>query len=109
MTRGRTIVGLAVVLFVAAMGPAGAQGEASTCAAGDDLVVLTGELAESDAETYTLLPVDVAAGTTRVEVGYAWSDVEPGADGDTRSVLDLGIWDADGTEEIGRASWRERV
>ncbi|MBL8774481.1 MAG: CehA/McbA family metallohydrolase [Acidimicrobiales bacterium] len=95
MTRGRTTVGLVAVLCVAAMGRAGA--EAPACAAAGDPVVLTGELPVSAAETYTLLPVDVAEGTTRVEVGYEWEDVEPGAGGDTRSVLDLGIWDADGT------------
>ena len=99
MMRGRTMAGAVGVLFAAAAGlaigdPVGA--EAPACAAGGEPVVLAGELPESSAETYTLLPVDVAEGTTRVEVGYEWEDAEP--DGDTRSVLDLGIWDADGTE-----------
>lgn len=99
MMRGRTMAGAAGVLFavaaLATSGAAGAQGEAPACAAGGQPVVLEGELPESAAETYTLLPVDVAEGTTRVEVGYEWEDAAP--DGDTRSVLDLGIWDADGT------------
>src|SRR6185436_12816086 len=68
------------------------------CEAGGEPVVLSGELPESAAETYTLLPVEIAEGTTRVEVGYEWHDVRAPADGDDRSVLDLGVWDADGTE-----------
>ena len=101
MMWGRTTSGLAAALLIGAAGLAvgdAADAQAPACAAGGDPVVLAGELPESAAETYTLLPVDVADGTTRVEVGYEWTDVEPSADGDTRSVLDLGIWDADGTE-----------
>lgn len=108
MTRGRTVACLVGVIAVAvavaalaapATSDAESTGPAHVCAAGRDPVVLEGEFAESAAETYTLLPVDVAEGTTRVEVGYEWHDVEPNEDpeeGD-RSVLDLGIWDADGT------------
>ena len=104
MMRGRTTAGCAAVAIVAAAtlsanGSAGAATDPPVCEAGGDPVALTGELGEQAAETYTLLPVDVAEGTTRVEVGYEWHDVEPRddpEDGD-RSVLDLGIWDADGT------------
>lgn len=40
-------------------------------------MVLAGSLAAADAKTYRTLPFEVAAGTTRVEVGYRWDDVVP--------------------------------
>ena len=90
-----TVVGLAVALVGQSHG---AAETAPVCDASGEPVVLSGELPESAAETYTLLPVQIATGTTRVEVGYEWHDASAPADGDDRSVLDLGVWDADGTE-----------
>ncbi|OWY59919.1 hypothetical protein B7486_71985, partial [cyanobacterium TDX16] len=88
-----------------AFGPAGTPvtgGEAAaapSCDPGGGPVVLEGEVAPSDAESYLLLPLEVAEGTTRVEVGYEWADVRPPESEDVgnQTVLDLGLWDADGT------------
>ncbi|MGH7803477.1 MAG: CehA/McbA family metallohydrolase [Candidatus Binatia bacterium] len=58
---------------------------------------LTGTVATSDAKTYRLLPFEVGAGTTRIEIGYRWSEtlgLPPTPV--TQTVLDLGVWDADG-------------
>ena len=56
----------------------------------------TGTVAAADARRYLVLPVDVAEGTTRVEVAYDWQESAP-APGQSATVLDLGIWDSDGT------------
>ncbi|MGH8453371.1 MAG: CehA/McbA family metallohydrolase, partial [Nevskiales bacterium] len=58
---------------------------------------LTGGVEESQEKTYAVLPVDVRPGTTRVEVGYSWADRQPlGGTPITQTVLDLGVYDADG-------------
>jgi hypothetical protein len=101
---GALLAGL--VASAIAFGPAGTPvtgGEAVAappCEPGGDPVVLEGEIAADEAETYLLLPVEVAAGTTRIEVGYEWADVRPAESEDpgNETVLDLGLWDADGTE-----------
>jgi len=41
------------------------------------------------------LPVAVAAGTTRIEVGYSWTSNGPETDFE-KTVVDLGLWDEDG-------------
>jgi hypothetical protein len=70
---------------------------APACVPGGDAVVLTGGVEESQEKTYAVLPVDVRPGTTRVEVGYAWADRQPlGGTPVTQTVLDLGVYDADG-------------
>jgi hypothetical protein len=70
---------------------------APACIPGGDPVELTGGVDEADEKTYAVLPVDVRAGTTRVEVGYSWTDRQPlGGTPVTQTVFDLGIYDADG-------------
>ena len=99
--RGAALAVLLVVgslLVVPVEVAADSTDNAPVCEAGGDPVVLAGEMTEADAETYELLAFDVAEGTTRVEVGYEWHDLEPDpTEDDTRSVLDLGLWDADGS------------
>lgn len=98
------VVGLmaAVVAAAAAAAPAAATGSAGapTCAPGGPPVVHTGTVTDADARTYRTLPFDVAAGTSRIEVGYQWADHlplpnPPGPDL-VQTVFDLGLWDADG-------------
>lgn len=67
--------------------PAGSAG-AATC--GDETITLTGTATPGDAETYRHVPFDVPEGASRVEVAYEWSPEDSG-------VLDLGLWDNDGT------------
>ncbi len=70
---------------------------APACIPGADPVQITGGVEESQEKTYAVLPVDVRAGTTRIEVGYRWSDRRPfGGTPITQTVLDLGVYDADG-------------
>jgi hypothetical protein len=51
-----------------------------------------------DAPRYLLQAFEVAAGTTRIEATYQWADDQPAPPGSplTQTVLDLGLWDADG-------------
>ena len=77
---------------------AAAQAAAPSCEPGGEPVVLEGDVAPPQAEEYLLLPFQVAEGTTRLEVGYEWSDAGSTPDGDNSTVLDLGLWDDDGTE-----------
>src|SRR4051812_34935710 len=58
-------------------------------------VELTGTIPTADRSTYRELPVAVAAGTTRIEVGYSWTRNGPETDFD-KTVVDLGLWDEDG-------------
>lgn len=53
------------------------------------MIVLTGTVEPGQAQTYQLLPVEVPAGTTRVEVAYTWEPLEG-------NVIDLGLWDGGG-------------
>jgi hypothetical protein len=80
-----------------ALAPGSQAAAAPACAPGGPPVVIAGSAAPPDARSYRTLPFRVAAGTTRVEVGYSWADggappSTPGAE----TVLDLGLWDADG-------------
>ena len=65
------------------------------CAPGGDPVELDGSVAPEANRTYLELPVDVAEGTTRVEVTYDWQESGP-APGQSATVIDLGLWDTDG-------------
>jgi hypothetical protein len=96
---------LAVVgVLVTALGTwsgAAAQEGAPSCAPGGPPVVMEGSVSAADAKTYRDLPFEVAPGTTRVEVGYAWEDVVPlpgvpVVEGLVQTVLDLGLWDEGG-------------
>ena len=109
MIRGRIAAAAVLVSLVAAGGGAEAQQPAaSTCAPGGPAVVLEGTATQDDVGTYRMVPVEVAAGTTRVEVGYEWSDQEPAVPSTplTQSVVDLGLWDADGQGTVaGFRGW----
>jgi len=88
---------LAAALAVALSTPPGGGAAAiPTCAPGGPPVVLAGSVGAADARTYRTLPFDVTPGTTRVEVGFAWADAGAPAGAPSRTVLDLGLWDADG-------------
>lgn len=100
MGARRFAAAFAVTLALAALATATsvAQTSAPPCLPSGDTVVLEGTVAPADNQTYLLLPVDVAAGTTRVEVAYTWGDVDPllSQIPTTQTVVDLGLWDADG-------------
>jgi hypothetical protein len=85
------LVPILAAATAAALAPAPAAAPAP-CVPGGPPAVVEGALAPDDARTYRTLPFWVAPGTTRVEVGYAWTD-RPGGTG---TVLDLGLWDEDG-------------
>ena len=76
--------------------------DAPDCAPGTGSVSLEGTAAPDDEGTYRLLPFDVASGTTRVELQYDYGDAGEPPGGDT--VVDLGLWDADGT--VGPEAFR---
>lgn len=61
-------------------------------------VVIRGTALPADEKTYLVLPFEVVAGTTRVEVDYEWSPLPPAlpANPITQTVLDLGLWDEHG-------------
>lgn len=93
--------GLLIAAATGAMGSAAAQepagGEGSTGASAapacvpNEVLTLSGSVEHSAQKTYLLLPFVVPRGVTRVEVGYRWSPVES-------TTLDLGLWDADGSD-----------
>jgi hypothetical protein len=95
----RSRVGFLVAVAVTAVAPvpAAAGPTPQLCEPGGDPVVLDGDVTGEDLETYLLLPVEVGEGTTRIEVGYEWADTGSTPDGENDTVLDLGIWDEDGT------------
>jgi hypothetical protein len=112
----RRLRDLVAVVAVAALLPlAGLQARTAPlplCAPDGDTVVLTGEVGPADARSYELLPVEVAEGTTRIELGYAWEDLGVGplpalpSTPLTQTVLDLGLWDAAGPFEAeGFRGW----
>ncbi len=110
MRRALLAVALAAGAVVAA-GPAGAQDDdAPACAPGGPSVVHTGSVTARDAKTYRTLPFEVAPGTTRVEVGYEWTDVlalPPNPlSAPLQTVLDLGLWDEGGVGAVeGFRGW----
>lgn len=64
-------------------------------------MVLTGTVDRQATGSYLLLPFEVTSGTTRVEVGYRWADRAPVPSTPmTQTVLDLGLWDEDGTAGV---------
>jgi hypothetical protein len=102
MTRrwaATAVVAAATTVAVVSGAASGAgAGTAPACVPGGAPVELSGEVSAEEAKTYLLLPVDIAEGTTRIEVGYAWESLPAGdSDGDPgESVFDLGLWDTDG-------------
>ena len=111
----RAVAALAAVLVtallvapVASSAPSSPAGSpAPACTPGGPSVEIAGSASEVDAKTYRVLPFEVAEGTARVEVGYAWADVSPVPSTPlTQSVLDLGLWDADGYRSVdGFRGW----
>lgn len=94
MVMGSAVTGAGMSLAVA-------QDSAPVCAPGQPPVVINGSAGPSEAKTYRLVPFEVADGTTRVEVGYSWADSSPLPSTPlTQSVVDLGLWDADGTTGV---------
>ncbi len=83
------------------------QFETESCVPGAEPVMITGHADTDQAKTYLLLPFDVAAGTTRVEVGYSWADSSPlPSTPITQSVFDLGLWDEAGySNAAGFRGW----
>ncbi len=93
----RAIVAAFVLAAVSAAAPTttAARAQLAGCAPGGPPVTFTGTVASADAKTYRELEFDVADGTTRIEVTYDWTESGP-APAQTATVLDLGLWDADG-------------
>jgi hypothetical protein len=85
--------------------PAPAQAAAPECRPGGPAVELAGTLTPADVYGYEELPVAVASGTTRIEVGYAWTSNGAETLGD-KTVVDLGLWDQHGTHDpAGFRGW----
>lgn len=83
-------LGLPAPAIVAA---AGSAPRAPVCSPGGPPVEYRGRVTEDDAKTYRYLPFRVARGTTRVEVGYEWSELEPISDPFNATTIDLGLRD----------------
>jgi hypothetical protein len=105
----RTVLIAAIV--VAALPGATVSSPAQTAAAVPDClpggppVELTGALTSADVNLYRELPVAMAAGTTRIEVGYSWRSNGPETATD-KTVIDLGLWDEQGTHDpAGFRGW----
>jgi hypothetical protein len=102
----RRLADVLIVVITAAVLPlsglAASERGDPRCEPGGDVVELEGVVAPVDARSYRLLPVEVAEGTTRIEVGYAWEDHGPGGAPPlpstplTQTVFDLGLWDTAG-------------
>jgi hypothetical protein len=99
----RRLGALAAVLLAVASWPPTVRAQAApACVPGGPPVSFAGHVTSADTSTeaprYLLQPFQVAAGTTRVEVTYDWSDDPPALPGSplTQTVFDLGLWDDDG-------------
>ena len=113
LTAGVLLAGaLALGSSVAAVAPAGpATAATAPCSPGGPPIVMTGTVQPEDAKTYRDLPFEVIEGTTRVEVGYSWTDAiplpsVPVVSGLVQTVFDLGLWDEDGVGTVdGFRGW----
>lgn len=101
--RRGLVVALVLGVGAAALGPPGradTAGAPPACRPGGPVVTMHGTVPGGAQPHYLELPFDVAAGTTRVEVGYRYGDAgDPVALPSTpltQTVVDLGLWDADG-------------
>lgn len=77
------------------------EGPIPVCAPGAGTVTLSGTVAPADEGTYRLHPFEVAAGTTRLELLYTYGDGPPGGEPGGDTVVDIGLWDQDGTTGPG--------
>ncbi len=102
LSRGRRTVpalALGLVLGISVLGPSGlsaissAAGDTPVCAPGKPMVQYSGTVDTSDSKTFMYLPFKVAEGTTRVEVGYAWSELGTPRDQFDFTTLDLALRD----------------
>ncbi len=116
LARGLATTAATIGLVVGAVGPAAAHNSAARgprtvvaadaprCAPGEGLAVVEGTVAPGEESTYRLHPIEVAAGTTRIELLSTYGDGAPGGAEGGDTVVDLGLWDADGVE--GPAGFR---
>ena len=101
------VVGAALVVGSIAA-PAARSGEgAAACGSPGAPLRLSGQVAEDDAESYSVYPFAVPDGVGRVEVAYRWEEVQPAASTPlTKTTIDLGLWDEDGyRSETGFRGW----
>lgn len=82
--------GALLIVVVAAEVTAGLSAGARPASCADTPTTVRGTARPSQEKTYELFPFQVPEGTARIEVGYAWEPAD-------RGVIDLGVWDADGT------------
>jgi hypothetical protein len=108
--RSRVLVRLLAVLSLTLVGLPGslrtaiaAEG-APPCVPGGPLVQYTGTVTEADSRSFRLLPFRVAGGTTRVEVGYEWTEHGTPTTLD-KTTLDLALRDAGTGSTAGFRGW----
>src|SRR6266542_1732326 len=98
----RTILGLVLglVLGMSLLSPSGlravssaAADDVQACAPDKPLVEYSGTVSDSDSKTFKYLPFRVEDGTTRVEVGYEWSELGTPRDQFDFTTLDLALRD----------------
>lgn len=99
MRRRALAASIGIALFAALAGPPIQARAESRCVPGQDAVELSGVAEAGDEGKYQLLGVEVAPGTTRLEIGYEWGDVNAseGQMPNGASVVDLGLWGPEGT------------
>ena len=103
--RRALLSGAALLLCGAAPLASVSSRDAPECRPGASPVELSGSLAPSDVNGYRQLPVAVGAGTTRIEVGYAWKSGGRETQTD-KTVVDLGLWDEQGPlDPAGFRGW----
>lgn len=93
--RAALVAGALAVVAAAPGGAVAAQAQPPACTPGGEAVTLTGQVRPAEAKTYELLQVEVAPGTTRIEIGYRWHSNGEESQAD-RTVVDLGLWDTRG-------------
>jgi hypothetical protein len=103
MTAARCTLLAAAVLLPS---PTLADVSPPKCGTGLAKIVISGTVASGDAKTYRLLPFEVLAGTTRIEVGYRWLDMQSVPSTPfTQTVFDLGLWDTRYPTAAGFRGW----
>jgi hypothetical protein len=96
----------AAILVLAALPGAGAAAApVARCVPGGPLVEFRGMVSEADARTYAYLPFNVVKGTTRIEVGYEWSENSVVTDPLDETTLDLGLRESGLGASAGFRGW----